>query len=74
MTEIITVRVDAQTKQRIKRHGIRVSDVVCRAILEEIERHEREEVLKALRRLRQLLERVDIKRTVTHIREDRSRR
>lgn len=74
MTEIITVRVDAQTKQAIKRHRIRVSEVARRAIQEEIERREREESLEALRRMRQLLERLDLNRVIAHIREDRSQR
>jgi post-segregation antitoxin (ccd killing protein) len=74
MTEMVTLRIDEQTKRKVKRYGIRVSQVARAAILQEIERKEREEALQALRRMREILKKVDTKRVVEHIREDRRAR
>jgi len=71
MTEMMTLRIDEETKRKIKRYGIQVSQVARAAILQEIERKEREEALEALRRMREILKKVDTKRVVQHIREDR---
>jgi post-segregation antitoxin (ccd killing protein) len=74
MTEIVTLRIDEETKRKAKQYGIRVSQVARAAILQEIERKEREEALQALRRMREILREVDTKRVVEHICEDRSAR
>ena len=74
MTSIVTLRVDDETKRKIKRYGITVSRVAREAIQQEIERKENEEALRALRRMKEILGKVDIKRTVEHIREDRESR
>jgi len=74
MTEMMTLRIDEETKRKIKRYGIPVSQVARAAILQEIERKEREEALEALRRMRKILAKVDTKRVVQHIREDRNTR
>jgi len=74
MTEIVTLRVDEDTKRKIKRYGIRVSQVARTAILQEIERREREEALQAIKRMREILNKVDVKRVVEHIRRDRATR
>ena len=71
MSEIITLRVDEETKRKIKRYGIHVSQVARAAILSEIQRREHEEALEALRRMRAILDKVNIKRVIEHIREDR---
>ena len=74
MTEMVTLRIDEETKRKVKRYRIHVSQVARAAILQEIERKEREEALHALRRMREILGEVDTKRVVEHIREDRSAR
>jgi post-segregation antitoxin (ccd killing protein) len=74
MTEMVTLRIDEETKRKVKRYRIHVSQVARAAILQEIERKEREEALQALRRMREILREVDTKRVVEHIREDRSAR
>jgi post-segregation antitoxin (ccd killing protein) len=74
MSEVVTLRIDEETKRRIKRYGISVSQVARAAILQEIERREREEALQALRRMREILKKVDTRRVVEHIREDRGKR
>jgi len=74
MTSIVTLRVDDETKRKIKRYGIPVSQVARAAIRQEIERKENEEALRALRRMKEILGKVDTKRTTEHIREDRESR
>lgn len=74
MTEMATVRIDEETKRKIKRYGIPVSKVARKAILEEIERREREEGIQALRRMKAILRKVDSSRIVEHIRESRTNR
>ena len=74
MTEMVTLRIDEETKRKVKRYRIHVSQVARAAILQEIERKEREEALQALRRMREILREVDTKRVVEHVREDRSAR
>lgn len=74
MTEMVTLRIDEETKRKVKRYGIQVSQVARAAILQEIERREREEALQALRRMKKILGKVDTKRVVQHIREDRTAR
>jgi len=74
MTTIVTLRVDDDTKRKIKRYGIPVSRVAREALQREIERRENEEALQALRRMKKILGKVDMKRIVEHIREDREYR
>jgi sugar phosphate isomerase/epimerase len=74
MTVLVTLRIDEETKRKVKRYGIQVSQIARAAILQEIERREREEALGALKRMKGLLERVDTKRVVDHIREERQAR
>ena len=61
---IMTLRVDNDTKRKIKRYGIPVSHVARAAIQQEIERRENEEALRALRRMKGILGKVDLKRAV----------
>jgi post-segregation antitoxin (ccd killing protein) len=72
MTQMVTVRIDEQTKRKIKRYGIPVSQVARDAILREIERKEREQTLRAVKRMEEILKKIDINRVVRGIREDRS--
>jgi sugar phosphate isomerase/epimerase len=74
MTVLVTLRIDEETKRKVKRYGIQVSQIARAAILQEIERREREEALGALKRMKGLLERVDTERVVDHIREERQAR
>ena len=74
MTSVVTVRLDDDTKRKIKRYGIPVSKVARAAIQQEIERKQNEEALRTLRKMKEILKKVDIKRTVEHIRADRESR
>lgn len=74
MSEMVTVRVDGETKRKIKRYAIPVSQVARDAILREIERREHEQALQAVKRMKQILKKVDMNRVVREIREDRTNR
>lgn len=74
MSRIVTIRIDDNTMRRIKRHRIPVSEVARTAILREIERREHERALEAVKRMKEILENVDVKRIVKHLREDRLQR
>jgi predicted transcriptional regulator len=74
MTEVTTIRIDEETKRKIKRYGIRVSKVARKAILDEIERREHEDAIQALRRMKIILRKVDTNRIVKHIQESRINR
>lgn len=68
------MRVDDETRRKIKRYGIPVSRVAREALQQEIERRENEEALRALSGMKKILEKVDMKRVIEHIREDRESR
>jgi antitoxin component of RelBE/YafQ-DinJ toxin-antitoxin module len=74
MTEMVTVRIDEETKRKIKRYGIPVSQVARDAIIREIEQRERDEALHAVTRMKQILKKVDMSRVVREMREDRTNR
>ena len=74
MTGIVTVRVDDDTKRKIKKYSIQVSQVARAALRREIERRENEEAMQALRRMKEILGKVDVKRVAEGIREDREAR
>lgn len=74
MGQVATIRIDEETKRKVKRYGISVSKVARKAILEEVQRREREEAVVALRRMKEILRKVDINRVVRHIRESRTNR
>ena len=74
MTVMVAVRIDEETKRKIKRYGIPVSRVAREAIIREIEQRERDEALRAVTRMKQTLKKVDMSRVVGEIREDRATR
>lgn len=74
MTEMVTVRIDEETKRKIKRYRIPVSQVARDAIHREIQRREREQAWQAIKRMKEILKKVDMDKVVGEIREDRSTR
>ena len=63
-----------ETKRKAKQYGTQASQVAEAAKLQDAECKEREEALQALRRMREILKKVDTKRAVEQIREDRHAR
>jgi post-segregation antitoxin (ccd killing protein) len=74
MTEIVTVRIDQETKRKMKRFGISVSKIARAAILREIEAKERQETLEALRRMKEILGKIDVKEVVEDVHKVRAAR
>lgn len=74
MSEVLTVRVDRETKNKIKKHKINVSDTVRNALYKEIERREDEELKTALREAGKILRKIPKEEIVKNIRESREER
>ncbi len=58
----------------MKRFGISVSKVARAAILREIEAKERQEAVEALRKMKEILKKIDVKEVVEDVRQDRTAR
>ncbi|MBO3755448.1 MAG: type II toxin-antitoxin system CcdA family antitoxin [Candidatus Brockarchaeota archaeon] len=71
MSATITVRVPRQLKEEAKRHGIKLSQVVRRALEKEVRRKRIEEARRAAGELGELFSKVSEKEIVRSIREAR---
>jgi antitoxin CcdA len=79
MSEIITVRVDRETKRKIKErkikeHKINVSRTVRKALEQEISRKEEENIKRALDEAGRILRKIPEKEIVRVMRESREER
>jgi antitoxin CcdA len=74
MSSVITVRVDRETKKKIKKHGINVSDTVRKALEREITRREEEDLQRALDEAGRILRKIPEKDIIRVIRESRDER
>ena len=74
MTEIITVRVDPETKKKIRKHNINVSETVRKALQKEISKREQEELDRALDSAQRILRKIPESEIVRVIRESRDER
>ena len=76
MSDYITVstKVRRELKEEAERLGVRISEVLRRALEEEVRRRKLEELEKKLGEVGEALDRIDIDRVVKNIREDREGR
>ncbi len=74
MSAVITVRVDKETKDKIKKHRIKVSETVRNALRKEIRDKEKEELQGALREAGQILRKIPEKEIIRAVRESREKR
>ncbi len=76
MSKYITVstKVKRELREKAKELGINISEVLRKALEEEIRRRELEELRKRLEALSDALNKIDIDRIVRGIKEDRERR
>jgi antitoxin CcdA len=74
MTELVSVRVDKETKELISKLGINVSETVRRALQEEIRRRREEELTQGLKKAKLILGKVSDQNIVRTVRESRDRR
>jgi antitoxin CcdA len=66
--------VDRETKKKIKKHGINVSDTVRKALEREIMKREEEDLQRALDEAGRILRKIPEKDIVRMIRESRDER
>ena len=76
MSDYITVstKVRRRLKEEAERLGVRISEVLRRALEEEVRRRKLEELEKKLGEVGEALDKIDIDRVVKSIREDREGR
>ena len=74
MSSIITVRVDSETKRKIKKHRINVSETVRKALQNEISKREQENLQRALDEAGRILRKIPEKDIVRSVRESRDKR
>jgi antitoxin CcdA len=74
MSSVITVRVDPETKKKIKKHRINVSETVRSALEKEISKREREVLERALREAGRILRNIPEKDLVRAVSESRDER
>lgn len=68
------MRIDEEMKEKIKRHGINVSETVRRALREEVRKRDRAELVAALERAQPILKKIPNEGWVRAVRESREER
>jgi len=76
MSDYVTVstKVRRELKEEAERLGVKISEVLRRALEEEVRRRKLEELEEKLDKVGEALDRIDIDRVVKSIREDREGR
>lgn len=74
MSEIITVRIDKRTKDKIKKHKIDISGTVRAALQVEIQKREEEELSSALKEAGRVLRKIPETEIVRAVRQSRNER
>ncbi len=69
----VSVKVRRELKEEAERLGIKVSEVLRKALEEEVERRRIEMLREELEKVSRALEKIDVERFVKHVREDRER-
>jgi len=67
----VSTKVRKELRDEAKKLGINISEVLRRALEEEIKRRKIKLLKKKLENLKNALDKIDINRVVNHIREDR---
>lgn len=70
----ISVKVPTELRDRMRELGIKASELLRRAIEEEVKRREIERIKEALKEMKPILQTVSIEEIVRSIREDRESR
>jgi len=70
----VSTKVKRELKEEAERLGVRISEVLRRALEEEVRRRKLKELEKKLGEMGETLDRIDIDRIVESIREDREGR
>ncbi|PUA31101.1 MAG: hypothetical protein B9J98_07635 [Candidatus Terraquivivens tikiterensis] len=70
----VSTKVRKELRKEAERLGVKVSEVLRRALEDEVKRRKLEELEKKLDEVSEALDRIDIERVVKNIREDREGR
>jgi uncharacterized membrane protein len=70
----VSARIRRELYEKLKRYGVNVSDVIRRALEEEVRRREEEEVARMLDKVQEILARIPSEELVKAIRSDREER
>ncbi len=74
MSEILTVRVDKNLKEKLRKYKIPASKIAREALEEEIKKHEAQETASAVSEMKTLLNKIPDDQIVKAIRESRDQR
>jgi post-segregation antitoxin (ccd killing protein) len=74
MTEIVTVRVEKNLKEKTRKYKINISKTVRTALEAEIKKREQEELSQALSDIKTILQKIPDEEIVKAIRESRDQR
>jgi post-segregation antitoxin (ccd killing protein) len=74
MSEVVTVRVDKDLKEKIRKYRISVSKITREALEEEIKKRERQELANAVSEMKTLLNKIPDDEIVRAVRESRDQR
>ena len=74
MSSVITIRIDRETKKKIKKHRINVSETVRKALQREISKREEEDLERALDEAGRILRKIPENDIVKLIRDSRDER
>ncbi len=74
MSEIITVRVEKSLKEKIRQHGINVSETVRMALEDEVKRLENAELSRAISEMKLVLDKIPDAEIVNAVRISRDQR
>ena len=74
MSEIITVRVEKSLKEKIRQHGINVSETVRMALEDEVKRLENAELSRAISEMKLVLDKIPDAEIVNAVRVSRDQR
>ena len=70
----VSTKVRKELKEEAEKLGIKISEVLRRALEEEVRKRRLEELEKKLNKMSDVLEKIDIDRVVSSIREERESR
>ena len=70
----VSAKIRRDLYEKIKKYSIPVSDVIRKALVEEVQRREEEEARRALRRAQEILKKIPSDEVVTLVRSSREER
>ena len=72
--ETVSAKIPLELKVKAKKLGIKTGELIRKALDEEVKRREIEEINLELKRLKPVLDKINVEEVVAMIREDRERK